>query len=351
MAAEMIEDNHYQRVREQLQSRPERWLVTGAAGFIGSNLVLALLQLGQSVIGIDNFVTGRRENLGQVADLAGAENWRNFRLMEGDIRIPSFCLAACSEADYVLHQAALGSVTRSLIEPQSCFQTNVSGFINMLEAARQTKVKSLVYASSSATYGDHAELPKREYSTGNALSPYALSKQINEQYARLYQRCYALRSIGLRYFNVYGPRQDPLGAYAAVIPCFIEALRHGQAPVIYGDGETSRDFCFVENVVQANLLAAVCERADATDQVYNIAVGQRTTLRELHILLAEILASRTGTAISQHAEYRDFRAGDIRHSHADISKAAQLLGYQPTHDLRRGLQQTVNWYLSNQQVA
>ncbi|MYM39699.1 NAD-dependent epimerase/dehydratase family protein [Pseudoduganella sp. CY13W] len=347
----MIEDNHYQRVREQLQARPERWLITGAAGFIGSNLVLALLQLGQSVTGIDNFLTGRRENLTQVAALAGAENWRNFRLLEGDIRIPSFCLAACRDADYVLHQAALGSVTRSLHEPQTCFQINVSGFINMLEAIRQTQVKKLVYASSSATYGDHAELPKRETASGNALSPYALSKQIDEQYARLYQRCYGLRSIGLRYFNVYGPRQDPSGAYAAVIPCFIEALRQGQAPIIFGDGETSRDFCFVENVVQANLLAAVCERADACDQIYNIAVGQRTPLRELHSLLAELLASHTARAIPLQAQFRDFRAGDVKHSHADISKAAQLLGYQPTHDLRRGLQQTVNWYLSNRQAA
>lgn len=351
MGAVMIEDNHYQRIREQLQSRPERWLVTGAAGFIGSNLVLALLQLGQSVIGMDNFLTGRRENLRQVAELAGTENWRNFHLLEGDIRVPSLCLAACSEVDYVLHQAALGSVTRSLLEPQTCFQINVAGFINLLEAAKQTKVKRVVYASSSAIYGDHCELPKREYATGNALSPYALSKQIDEQYAGLYQRCYALRSIGLRYFNVFGPRQDPSGAYAAVIPRFIETLRHGKVPIIYGDGETSRDFCFVENVVQANLLAAVCERADAIDQIYNIAVGQRTTLRELHRLLAELITSHASTGISQQPEYREFRAGDVRHSHADISKAAELLGYQPTHDLQRGLQQTVNWYLSKQQVA
>jgi UDP-N-acetylglucosamine 4-epimerase len=250
--------------------------------------------------------------------------------------------------DYVLHQAALGSVTRSLLEPLDCHRSNVDGFVHMLEAARQTEVRRLVYASSSATYGDHPGLPKYEDRIGQALSPYALSKRIDELYAAIYLRSYGLQSIGLRYFNVYGPRQDPAGAYAAVIPCWIDTLRRGQRPILYGDGETSRDFCFVENVVQPNLLAATSERATALGQVYNIAVGQRTSLMELYRQLANLLKDQAGICANEQPEFRDFRAGDVRHSQADISKAMELLGYRPTHDLQRGLQQTVFWYLRTQ---
>lgn len=337
------EANLYQRVREQLQQQPKRWLVTGAAGFIGSHLVQALLQLEQQVTGLDNFLTGKRENLQQVARLVGPANWRNFHLLEGDIRQADCCQRACSGMDYVLHQAALGSVARSLQEPLMYHSINVDGFLCILEAARQARVKRVVYASSSATYGDHPALPKMESQCGLALSPYALGKQINEHYASLYQRSYQLESIGLRYFNVYGPRQDPAGAYAAVIPGWIAALRLGKAVVIHGDGLNSRDFCFVENVVQANVLAAACERSEATGQVYNIAVGQRTSLLELFHLLQALLAEQGPSAAPEH---RPFRAGDVRHSHADISRAAELLGYRPSHDLQRGLQQTVAWYLA-----
>lgn len=335
---------HYQQLREDLQQRPLQWLVTGAAGFIGSNLVQTLLQLGQGVRGLDNFLTGYRHNLAQVEQMVGSAAWQNFALIEGDIRDPLVCRRGCRGIDVVLHQAALGSVGRSLQEPLSCHAINVSGFLNMLEACRLERVGRLVYASSSATYGDDAALPKQEEQIGKALSPYALSKHVDELYAAVYQRCYGLHSIGLRYFNVFGPRQDPRGAYAAVIPCWITALQQGAASTIYGDGETSRDFCFVENVVQANLLAARTEQPLALNQVYNIAVAGRTTLNQLYAILQRMLLADHPQVAETVPLYQEFRAGDVRHSHADISKASRLLHYRPTHDLQRGLQQTVHWY-------
>lgn len=341
-------ENHYQELRETLQQRPVHWLVTGAAGFIGSNLVLTLLQLGQRVRGLDNFLTGHRHNLTQIAQIVGAAAWRNFDFIEGDIRDLPTCRQACQGVDVVLHQAALGSVARSLQAPLTCHTINVSGFLNMLEACRLEQVSRLVYASSSATYGDHATLPKQEASIGKPLSPYALSKQIDELYADLYQRCYGLHSIGLRYFNVFGPRQDPCGAYAAVIPGWIAALQQGRAITIYGDGETSRDFCFVENVVQANLLAALTDQQEALDQVYNIAVAGRTTLNQLYDMLQRLLLAEYPHVADVLPRRAEFRAGDVRHSHADISKAQRLLQYRPTHDLQRGLQQTVHWYNQHQ---
>jgi len=334
----------YQLVREQLEHEQYRWVVTGVAGFIGSHLLHALLELGQQVVGVDNFLTGHRRNLDQVRDLVGAAAWANFALIEGDVRELAVCRSACVEADYVLHQAALGSVSRSMAEPLLCNDINVSGHINMLDAARLTGVRRVVYAASSASYGDHPALPKQEAHIGLALSPYALSKYINELYAGVYARCYGLETIGLRYFNVFGPRQDPHGAYAAVIPQWVAAMLAGRPVHIHGDGESSRDFCYVANVVQANLLAALTDRRAAVNQIYNVALNSRTTLNELYLLLHELLAERHPQLHDARPSYGPFRAGDVRHSQADISKATHLLGYAPTHDLRRGLTQALRWY-------
>jgi UDP-N-acetylglucosamine 4-epimerase len=334
----------YQLMREQLQHERYRWVVTGAAGFIGSHLLQTLLELGQTVIGVDNFLTGHRDNLEQVRVLVGEQAWRHFALIEGDVRDLSLCREACDRADYVLHQAALGSVGRSLAEPLLCNDINVGGHLNLLEAARLNGVRRVVYAASSASYGDHPALPKQEQHIGLALSPYALSKHVNELYAGVYARCYGLETIGLRYFNVFGPRQDPNGAYAAVIPQWVASMIRQRPVIINGDGESSRDFCYVANAVQANLLAALTSRPTAVNQVYNVALNARTSLNELYLLLLELLSERHPHLLDSQPTYAPFRAGDVRHSQADIAKAAQLLGYAPTHDLRRGLRQALRWY-------
>ncbi len=334
----------HDRLQAQLRAQPRRWLVTGAAGFIGSHLVETLLDLGQAVVGLDNFATGHRHNLAAVHTAVGDAAWANFRFVDGDIRNLADCQAACSGVQIVLHQAALGSVPRSLADPITTNAANISGFLNMLVAARDAAVQRFVYAASSSTYGDHPGLPKVEETIGKPLSPYAVTKYVNELYADVFARCYGLQSIGLRYFNVFGPRQDPNGAYAAVIPKWAAAILGGKTVYINGDGQTSRDFCFVANAVQANLLAATVADAAALNQVYNVAVGDQTDLRQLHTLLMQALqAQRPGLATTAPV-HRDFRAGDVRHSRADVGKAARLLGYRPSHDIRAGLAVAARWY-------
>ncbi|MGZ4962765.1 MAG: SDR family oxidoreductase, partial [Limisphaerales bacterium] len=326
---------------------PSTWLVTGAAGFIGSNLVETLLKLDQRVIGFDNFSTGFKKNLQQVQQIVGPKPWANFQFVEGDTRDAVACQKACGGVDYVLHQAALGSVPRSMSDPIASHESNVTGFINMQVAARDQKVKRFVYASSSAIYGDHPGLPKVEDKIGTPLSPYAATKLINEIYAGTFATAYGFASIGLRYFNVFGPRQDPDGAYAAVIPKWIAALIKQETVTINGDGETSRDFCFVDNVVQANLLAATTAKAEAVNQAYNIAIGERTTLNELFDLLQISLRKLDTNLPLQKPKYQDFRAGDVRHSLADISKARTLLGYEPKCRIADGINIALDWYLKN----
>ena len=337
----------YEKLQRQLESAPRKWLVTGVGGFIGSNLLETLLRLNQRVIGLDNFSTGHKKNLAQVEEIVGATRWRNFQFIEGDIRKLADCRCACHEVDFVLHQAALGSVPRSILDPLASHDSNVTGFLNMLIAARDAQVDRFVYASSSAIYGDHPGLPKVEDKIGQPLSPYAVTKKMNEMYAEVFAHIYDFPSIGLRYFNVFGPRQDPEGAYAAVIPKWIAAMLKRQPVCINGDGETSRDFCFVENVVQANLLAATTTNADATNQAYNIAVGERTTLNELFSSLQTGLRKHGSSLLEQKPTYLDFRAGDVRHSLADISKVKNLLGYEPTHQIGEGLDVSLYWYKAN----
>ncbi len=321
------------------------WLVTGAAGFIGSNLLEALLSLGQRVVGLDNFATGFQHNLDQVEEAVGPEAWARFRFIEGDIRSLDTCREACRGAAIVLHEAALGSVPRSIDDPIASHDTNVTGFLNMLVAARDARVERFVYAASSAAYGDHPGLPKVEQTIGRPLSPYGAGKHMNELYADVFGRCYGLESIGLRYFNVFGPRQDPDGAYAAVIPKWIAAMLRGETVYINGDGETARDFCFIENVVQANLLAATVERPEAANQVYNVAVGEQTSLNELFGVLGRLLALNDPDFTPARPVYRDFRPGDVRFSRADISKAAGLLGYRPELRVGEGLERAIDWYV------
>lgn len=328
-------------VYQELEAHSRTWLVTGAAGFIGSHLVETLLQLGQKVIGLDNFSTGKRENLSLVEKIVGEKNWKNFRLKQGDIRERHLCLDLCKGVDTVLHQAALGSVPRSINDPGTTHEVNVSGFLNILLAARDCKVRRVVYASSSSVYGDSDELPKREAKIGTALSPYAASKQFNEGYSHVFARNFNMQLMGLRYFNVFGPRQDPDGPYAAVIPKWISALLNRQPCTIYGDGETSRDFCFISNVVSANLLAACAPRTDWVSEVYNIACGERTTLNELYTNLREIVL---GSGDNKKPNYEPFRAGDVRHSLADISHAKKNLGYQVDTPIKEGLHRTVKWF-------
>lgn len=339
--------NKFEQLQHQLRNRRHHWLVTGAAGFIGSNLVEALLRLDQRVTGLDNFATGFAHNLEQVRALVGADAWAGFRFVEGDIRQPGACVRACAEVDFVLHEAALGSVSRSIEDPLATHDTNVTGFLNVLVAARDAKVRRVVYAASSSTYGDHPGLPKVESEIGRPLSPYAVTKYANELYADVFARCYGLGSIGLRYFNVFGPRQDPEGMYAAVIPQWIGALIRDQPVHINGDGESSRDFCFVDNVVQANLLAALTEAPEALNQVYNVALNERTTLNELHRLMCQLLAARFPQLRARRPQYRDFRAGDVRHSQADISKAVALLGFAPSHRLGEGMAEALDWYVDH----
>lgn len=336
----------YTEVRARLSGAPRRWLVTGAAGFIGSHLVKTLLQLRQGVVGLDNFSTGHRRNLEEAAaDLTPPERER-FRFIEGDIRNADACVRACEGVDFVLHQAALGSVPRSIADPITTNAVNVGGFVNMLAAAKAAGVKRFVYAASSSTYGDHPGLPKIESVIGRPLSPYAVTKYANELYAEVFARCYGFDSIGLRYFNVFGARQDPDGPYAAVIPRWIDAMIRCAPVEINGDGETSRDFCYVANAVQANLLAAATLEPAAVNEVYNVAVGERTTLNELFELLRGRLAARFDHLAAFKSTYRDFRAGDVRHSLADIGKARRLLGYEPTHTVAEGLSEAMGWYLA-----
>ena len=341
----------YDALAESLRKSPRRWLVTGAAGFIGSNLVERLLELGQEVVGLDNFATGHRRNLDDVAArTAGMKGAGRFRFVEGDIVDAAACRESVAGVDYVLHQAALGSVPRSIEDPINTNRANIDGFVQMLVAARDAKVKRFVYAASSSTYGDHPGLPKVEDEIGKPLSPYAVTKYVNELYANVFQRTYGTESIGLRYFNVFGRRQDPNGAYAAVIPAWIAALMERRPCYINGDGETTRDFCFIENVVQANLLSATAE-ASASDQVYNVAVGDRTTLNELFVLLRDGLARRGAADPNAEPVYREFRKGDVRHSLADVSKARKLLGYEPRWDVRAGLEESLDWYVADARGA
>ena len=330
----------YEEQLERIKAHPRTWLVTGAAGFIGSHLVENLLRLGQKVVGLDNFATGKKEN-GAVLRHA------NYRFIEGDIRSLDTCMEACRSVELVLHQAALGSVPRSIDDPLSSHDTNVSGFLNMLLAARDTGVARMVYASSSATYGDHPALPKVEAVIGRAASPYGLTKHVNELYAGVFSACYGFDSIGLRYFNVFGPRQDPNGAYAAVIPAFISGLLLNKSVHINGDGTASRDFCFIENVVQANLLAATVEDRAAVNQVYNVAYGEQTTLLQLFDLVRGIVARRVPAAAGARPVHRGPRRGDLPYSQADISKAQTLLGYLPRYRVPQGLEKTVEWYAAH----
>jgi UDP-N-acetylglucosamine 4-epimerase len=334
-------------VRATLQAQPRTWLITGVAGFIGSHLLEALLKLDQPVVGLDNFATGHQRNLDEVQSLVSPEQWARLRFIRGDIRDLDTCRQACTGVDLVLHQAALGSVPRSVQDPITTHDVNISGFLNMLVAARDAKVKRFVYAASSSTYGDHPGLPKVEERIGKPLSPYAVTKAVNEMYADVFDRTYALQSIGLRYFNVFGPRQDPDGAYAAVIPKWIASLIAAEPVYINGDGETSRDFCFIANTVQANLLAALTTDPAAVNQVYNVAVGDRTTLNELYGHLRHALLPRFPHLQDVVPQYREFRAGDVRHSLADIGKAYNLLGYQPTHRVAEGLGLAMTWYVDH----
>ena len=331
----------------QLTAQPRTWLVTGVAGFIGSNLLEALLKLGQQVIGLDNYSTGHRRNLAEVKTLVTPEQWSRFTRIDGDICDLSACQRICEGVNYLLHQAALGSVPRSIEDPVTSNASNVTGFLNLLVAARDHRVKRFVYASSSAVYGDHPNLPKVEDRTGRCLSPYAVTKCVNELYADVFARCYGCEVVGLRYFNVFGPRQDPDGPYAAVIPRWISAMIRSEPVYINGDGETSRDFCYIENVIQANLLAATTTRPEAVNQVFNVALNSRTTLNQLYGLLRERLIPDYPPLATSQPVYRDFRPGDVRHSDADISRAKQLLGYQPTHTIAQGLDAALAWYRRN----
>jgi len=335
----------YSALQAELAAAPRTWLVTGVAGFIGSNLLEALLKLDQRVVGLDNFATGHRHNLEQVRALVTPAQWARFRFDQGDICDPLACQRAVVGVDYVLHQAALGSVPRSLEDPQRTNDTNITGFLNMLVASRDAKVRRFVYAASSSTYGDHPGLPKVEELIGKPLSPYAVTKYVNELYADVFARSYQFDSIGLRYFNVFGPRQDPDGAYAAVIPKWYGALLRDETIYINGDGETSRDFCFIANVVQANLLAATSTATEAANQVYNVALGDRTTLNELFDLIRTRVARSRPAAAAAAPAYRDFRAGDVRHSQANIDKIRSGLGYLPSHRVADGLDEATAYYL------
>jgi UDP-N-acetylglucosamine 4-epimerase len=337
----------YQDLLAHLASHPHTWLVTGSAGFIGSHLVETLLKVGQRVRGLDNFTTGHEKNLDQVRDAVGPDLWRNFESFRGDIRSLETCREACRGVTHVLHQAALGSVPRSLQDPLLTNANNIDGFLNMIVSARDAGIKRFVYAASSSTYGDDPSLPKWEEIIGNPLSPYAITKYVNELYAGVFASAYGFSSIGLRYFNIFGQRQDPEGAYAAVIPAWFAGLLRGQAPAINGDGETSRDFCFIDNCVQANLLAACADSPRAWNQVYNVAVNQRTTLNELFLLIREETARHRPDVADVQPAYRDFRPGDVRHSLADITKAETLLGYEPEYSVRQGLQKAGPWYMAH----
>lgn len=339
--------NKFEQTKAELVKEPRSWLVTGCAGFIGSNLVELLLSLGQKVVGLDNFATGHQKNLEIVRELVGEQRWQKFTFHEGCVTRLSDCEKVVNGVDYVLHQAALGSVPRSINDPINSNNTNINGFLNMLVASRDARVKRFVYAASSSTYGDHPGLPKVEDIIGKPLSPYAVTKYVNELYAEVFGRCYSLESIGLRYFNVFGRRQDPDGAYAAVIPKWYGSLLRGEKVFINGDGETSRDFCYIDNVLQANILAATSDNPEAVNQVYNTALGDRTTLNELYRLIRSSVAQRYPELADVDAHYREFRAGDVRHSQADITKIRELIGYEPTHRVAEGIEEAANFYLDS----
>ena len=336
----------YETLKIQLQFKQYTWLITGVAGFIGSNLLEALLQLNQKVIGLDNFSTGHQRNLDEVQSIVTPAQWQNFSFMQADICNFASCQSAYTGVDYVLHQAAVGSVPCSLEDPITTNANNVTGFLNMLVTARNSKVKRFVYAASSSTYGDHPDLPKVEDEIGKPLSPYAVTKYVNELYADVFGKTYGLQSIGLRYLNVFGPRQDPIGTYAAVIPKWIACMIKGEPAYINGDGETSRDFCYIAKVVQANLLAASTQNIEAVNQVYNIAVGESTTLKELYAQLKQNLVSSYPHLKNVQEVYRQFRAGDVRHSLASIEKAIERLEYHPSHNIGQGVVLAMPWYLS-----
>lgn len=337
--------NQYQTVCEQLKRAPKTWLITGVAGFIGSNLLETLLKLDQKVVGLDNFATGHQHNLDEVQSLVTAEQWAKFSFIEGDIRQFADCQKACVGVDYVLHEAALGSVPRSIADPITTNETNIIGFLNMLTAARDAGVASFTYAASSSTYGDHPALPKVEENIGKPLSPYAVTKYVNELYADVFAKTYGFQTIGLRYFNVFGQRQDPKGAYAAVIPKWTASMIAGDDVFINGDGETSRDFCFIDNTVQANILAATAPD-EAKNQVYNVAVGDRTTLNDLYAAI-QVALLENSIRYEKSAVYREFRAGDVRHSQASIAKIQQALGYAPEYPIAEGIQLAMRWYVNN----
>jgi len=337
----------YNKVKEELLNNPKTWLVTGCAGFIGSNLIETLLKLNQKVIGLDNFSTGHKHNLEHVRSSINDSQWNNFSFIEGDISNYDTCLEATKDVDVVLNQAALGSVPRSIDNPVVSNNSNVTGFLNMITASKENGVKRFVYASSSSVYGDSKELPKVEERTGNLLSPYAVTKYVNELYMGVFYKCYGFESIGLRYFNVFGKRQDPNGAYAAVMPKWISAMLKGEDVFINGDGETSRDFTYIDNVVQANILAGTTQNTEAFAKAYNTAAGGRETLNNLFSAIKNGLETNLPELKIKDAIYRDFRAGDIRHSNANIEKANELLGYEPTHTLEEGLKESISWYIND----
>lgn len=336
----------YSAVLDDMRRTPRTWCITGVAGFIGSNLLEQLLRHEQRVVGLDNFLTGHQKNLDMVREAVGETAWARFMFVQGDIRDLHTCRSVCAGADHVLHEAALGSVPRSIDDPVLSNSCNIDGFLHMLLAARDAGAKSFVYAASSSTYGDEPTLPKVEDSIGKPLSPYAVTKYVNELYADVFARCYGFASIGLRYFNVFGRRQDPFGAYAAVIPQWFASLLRDETVYINGDGETSRDFCYIDNVVEANILASVAT-GQAQNQIYNVAFGQRTTLNELFALIKEEVLRHKPYIAQAAPVYRDFRAGDVRHSLANIDKATRLLGYAPTYDVRQGLRLAGDWYAAN----
>ncbi|MAD58229.1 MAG: LPS biosynthesis protein WbpP [Porticoccus sp.] len=336
----------YDKRKKDLIRNPKNWLITGVAGFIGSSLLETLLDLGQTVIGIDNFSISDDSNLLSVQNTAGL-NWSNFTFYEGDIRNLDDCLKGCKNADYVLHQAALGSVPRSIADPVCTNDSNINGFLNMLLAVKSSDVKRFVYAASSSTYGDHPDLPKTEKRIGRPLSPYAITKFVNELYAEVFSKIYGIETIGLRYFNVFGPRQSSEGAYSAVIPKWINSLLSGNTCSINGDGTTSRDFCYIDNVVQANILAATTTNKESINQVYNIAYGGSTTLNELFELLVQNISKNNFKIINKEPHFNNFRTGDVLHSLADITKAKRLLGFNPSHTAKEGLENTVNWFVEH----
>ncbi|MCC3861711.1 NAD-dependent epimerase/dehydratase family protein [Pseudemcibacter aquimaris] len=337
--------SRYDEIKNQIKNDPKTWLITGVAGFIGSNLLEALLLMDQKVIGLDDFATGHQHNLDEVASIVSKEQWKNFQFSKGDIRDLETCVNAVQGIDYVLHQAALGSVPRSIADPLTSNTVNVTGFLNMITASKDAGVKNFVYAASSSTYGDHPELPKIEENIGKPLSPYAVTKYVNELYADVFKRTYNFNSIGLRYFNVFGKRQDPNGAYAAVIPKWASAIIQNDDIFINGDGETSRDFCFIENTVQANILAALAPE-NGLNQVYNVALGDRTTLNELFENIKNAL-SENNIEYTKDPIHQDFREGDVRHSQADISRISTLLGYSPNYKIKNGIKKAMPWYVKN----